>query len=171
MSLTREYLESLDIETEKVESILSAYAESEIQKNVDFDHKLEEKNSEIERIKSEFARKEAAVKRRSVLSENLKNLGYSEAATRIIVNRSDFAERLEIAENGAPINMEEVVSEIQADADFSGFTPRFEENFTHTPSAPPANSGSEWTKEKIMAVKNTAERQRLISENHKIFGI
>lgn len=159
MSLTREYLESLDIESEKIESILSAHAELEIQKN-----------DEISRIKADFAKKETDAKRRAVLSENLKSLGYSDSATRIIVNRSDFAERLEIAENGSPVNMEAVISEIQADADFAGFTPKFEENFTHTPSAPPANSSVGWTKEKIMAVKNTAERQKLIAENHKIFG-
>lgn len=171
MSFTREYLESLDIETEKIESILSAYAESEIQKNVEFDHKLLEKDSEIEKIKSEFAKKENDAKRRAVLSENLKTLGYSDSATRIIVNRSDFAERLEIAENGTPTNINEVISEIQADTDFCDFTPKFEEKFTHTPSTPPANFSVKWTKEKIMAVKNTAERHKLIAENPKVFGI
>lgn len=160
MSLTREYLTSLDIETEKIESILSAYAEE-----------VSLKNSEIEKIKSDFAKKETDAKRRAVLSENLMSLGYSETATRLIVNRSDFAERLEIAENGTPTNMDEVISAIQTDADFCGFTPKIEENFTHTPSAPPANSSGGWTKDKIMAIKNTAERQRLIAENPRIFGI
>lgn len=160
MSFTREYLETLDIGEEKVEAILSAYNEAEIQKN-----------AEIEEIKSEFAKKEADAKRRALLAESLKNLGYSDTSTRIIVNRSDFAERLEIAENGTPTNMKEVIAEIQADADFSGFTPKFEESFTHKPSAPPANSSPVWTKEKIMAVKNTAERQKLIGENPQVFGI
>ena len=167
MSLTREYLESLDIEEEKIDSIISAYNEWEAESN----NRLSEKDIEIERIKSEFAKKETDEKKRSVLSEKLKKLGYSETATRIIVNRSDFAERLEIAENGTPANMDAVVEAIQADADFGGFTPKFEEKFTHTPSAPPANLSGGWTREKILSVKNTAERQRLIAENREIFGI
>lgn len=167
MSLTREYLESLDIEGEKIDSIISAYNEGE----AEWDNKLAEKDIEIERVKSEFAKKETDAKRREFLGEKLKGLGYSNSATRLILNRSDFAERLEIAENGTPANMDEVISAIQADADFCGFTPKFEEKFTHTPSAPPANSSGGWTREKILSVKNTAERQRLIAENREIFGI
>lgn len=158
MSLTREYLQSLDIEEEKIDSIISAYSEAE----AEFSRKIEAQQAE-------FAEKELTATKRTKLCENLKIMGYSDASARLIANRSDFAERLEIAENGTPTNLNEVVSAIQADADFGGFTPKIE-NFTHTPSAPPANSGG-WTKEKILAVKNTAERQRLIAENPKIFGI
>lgn len=170
MSLTREYLESLDIEEEKINSIISAYSESQAEKTAELRQKLESKETEIEEIKQSFAKKEADAHRRVVLLENLKKSGYSESSAKLIVNRSDFAERLEIAENGEPANIDDVISEIQADADFSGFTPKIED-FVHKPSAPPSNSNAGWTKEKIMAVKNTAERQGLIAKNPRIFGI
>lgn len=170
MSFTREYLESLDIEKEKIESIITAYSESEAEKTAEFRQKLDSKEKEIEEIKSGFAKKEADAHRRAVLLENLKKSGYSDASANLIVNRSDFAERLEIAENGTPVNLDAVISEIQADADFSGFTPKIED-FVHKPSAPPANANSGWTKEKIMSVRNTAERQALIAKNPRIFGL
>jgi len=41
------------------------------------------------------------------------------------------------------------------------------------PSNPPGNNGksNSMTKEKIMSIKNTAERQKAISENPELFGL
>ncbi|MDE6835295.1 MAG: hypothetical protein K2J39_13780, partial [Ruminococcus sp.] len=89
---------------------------------------------------------------------------------RLIANKSDFADLLATSEDGSPTNIDEVISAIQADDDFSCFTPKIE-NLSHIPANPPSNSGGGWTKEKIMAVRNTAERQALIAENRRIFGI
>lgn len=38
-------------------------------------------------------------------------------------------------------------------------------------STPPANTGGKKTKEEILAIKDTAERQKAMAENHELFGI
>ncbi|MDE6671468.1 MAG: hypothetical protein K2K16_04650 [Ruminococcus sp.] len=165
MSVTREYLVSLDIEEDKITAILDEL-QNDIEKTAELSQKLAVREREIEEMKSQAD----FVHRRNLLTENLEKSGYSASSARLIANKSDFASRLMTDDDGTPTNMEEVISAIQADADFSYFTPKIE-SLSHTPATPPANSGGGWTKEKIMSIKNTAERQALIAENPRIFGI
>lgn len=144
---------------------------SEFEKD-DFKSKYESKVQELETLKSEYTAKETAVKKKNTLSAQLKSLGYSDTATRLIVNRSDFADKIEIGEDGKATNIDSVITEIQSDSDFSGFTPKKEDS-AHIPSNPPANTGGTggMTKEKIMEIRNTAERQKAIAENPELFGL
>lgn len=140
--------------------------------NDDFKSKYDSKVQELETLKSEYVAKETVAKKKNTLSAQLKSLGYSDSATRLIVNRSDFADKIEIGDDGKATNIDSVITEIQSDSDFSGFTPQKTES-NHIPSNPPANSGSAngLTKEKIMSIKNTAERQKAIAENPELFGL
>lgn len=165
MPLTREYLVSLDIEEDKISAILDEL-QVDTEKTAELSQKLAVREKEIEEMKS----KADTIRRRTLLTENLEKSGYSASAARLIANKSDFADLLLTGDDGTPTNVNEVISAIQADADFSYFTPKIE-NLSHTPATPPANSGGGWTKDKIMAIKNTAERQALIAENPRIFGI
>ena len=165
MPVTKEYLLSLDIDEDKITAILDELGEDD-KKTAELSEKLALKEKEIEAMKTQAD----AQHRRNVLTENLRKSGYSDSASRLIANRSDFADRLTTDSDGTPTNIDEVISAIQADEDFGCFTPKIE-NFSHTPATPPTNSGEGWTKEKIMSIRNTAERQALIAENPRFFGI
>ncbi|MCM1315134.1 MAG: hypothetical protein NC205_01015 [Prevotella sp.] len=165
MSVTREYLMSLDIEENKISAILDEL-HADTEKTAELSQKLAIREKEIEEMKSQSD----TIRRRTLLAENLEKSGYSASAARLIANKSDFASQLMTGDDGSPTNVDEVISAIQADADFSYFTPKIE-NLSHSPATPPSNSGGGWTKDKIMAIKNTAERQALIAENPRIFGI
>ncbi|RPJ78365.1 MAG: hypothetical protein EHM20_04090 [Alphaproteobacteria bacterium] len=65
----------------------------------DFKSKYDSKVQELENLKSDYAAKESATNRKNVLSKKLKNLGYSDSATSIIVNRSDFPDKIQLDEN------------------------------------------------------------------------
>ncbi len=138
----------------------------------DFKSKYDSKVQELENLKSDYAAKESATNRKNVLSKKLKNLGYSDSATSIIVNRSDFPDKIQLDENGNATNIDDVITGIQNESDFAGFTPH-KDNSAHMPSNPPGNNGksNSMTKEKIMSIKNTAERQKAISENPELFGL
>ncbi|MDE6034565.1 MAG: hypothetical protein K2G36_01465 [Ruminococcus sp.] len=165
MPLTKEYLVSLNIEEDKITAILDEL-QNEVEKTAELSQKLAIKEKEIEEMKTQAD----AQYRRHLLKENLRKSGYSDSASRLIANKSDFANRLMTDSDGKPTNINDVISAIQADADFGCFTPKIE-NLSHSPATPPTNTGEGWTKEKIMSVKNTAERQALIAENPRIFGI
>ena len=79
---------------------------------------------------------------------------------------------VQFGDDGKPANLGEILKTIQTDERYSGFVPKISEK-SHTPANPPANTGGEkkMTKEEIMAITNTAERQQKIAENPTLFGM
>lgn len=133
--------------------------------------KFETVTAELEMLKSETAAKETAATKQAALKEKLKEAGYSERAMNLII-RNGFAKDVELGEDGKPTNLETVISSIQADSDFSGFTPEVKET-KHTPANPPANAGSkkQITWEDIDKIKDSGERQKAMAENAESLGI
>lgn len=137
----------------------------------DYKGKYESATQELEKLKADTAAKETTTAKQTALKGKLKEAGYSDRAMSLII-RNGFADSVEIDENGQAKNLDDVIKSIQSDNDFSGFTPEIKET-KHTPANPPANAGGTKpiTKEEIMAIKNTAERQQKIAENPELFGI
>lgn len=137
----------------------------------DYKGKYESATQELEKLKADTAAKETATAKQTALKGKLKEAGYSDRAMSLII-RNGFADSVEIDENGQAKNLDDVIKSIQSDNDFSGFTPEIKET-KHTPANPPANAGGgkAITKEEIMAITNTAERQQKIAENPELFGI
>lgn len=159
-------------ELDKVKKDLqTANATIEAASKDDYKGKYEAANNELELLKKEAAAKELATAKKTALTEQLKKTGYSERATRLIL-RNGFADDVEIDDSGKATNLDSVISTIQADSDFSGFTPKVTDN-NHEPATPPQNTGGKKaiTKDEIMAIRNTAERQQKIAENPELFGI
>lgn len=138
----------------------------------DYKGKYENATAELEKLKTEYATKETVASKKSRLTEQLKAAGYSETATRLIVNRSDYASKIELDKDGKATNLDAVIKDIQADSDFSGFTPEIKET-KHTPSNPPANTGGKksmsW--DEIDKITNTEERQAAMAQNMDALGI
>ena len=132
----------------------------------DYKGKYEKANADLEKLKNDYATKETVANQKSKLKEGLKAAGYSDASQRLIVNRSDYASKIEFDKDGNATNLDAIIKDIQADGDFSGFTPKVETE-KHTPANPPANSGGKKTMtwDDIDKIKDIGERQAAIAAN------
>lgn len=133
--------------------------------------KYDTATADLDKIKAENAERETDEKCRKALADFLHEQKYSDFAVKNIT-RNGFHKSVQFGEDGKPTNLDEILKTIQADEGFSGFTPKTTEK-SHTPATPPANTGGEkkMTKEEIMAITNTAERQQKIAENPTLFGM
>ena len=137
----------------------------------DYKGKFEAVTAELELLKADNVAKETANAKRSVLSEQLKKAGYSDNATSLIL-RNGFANDIELDEAGKATNIDKVIESIQADKDFSGFTPKVESTSVKLEN-PPANAGGKkaMTWEDIDKITDTKERQKAMAENMEALGI
>lgn len=133
--------------------------------------KWESVTQELEQLKADTAAKETATAKQTALKSKLKEAGYSDRATSLII-RNGFADSVEFDENNKAKNLDEIIKTIQSDNDFSGFTPEIKET-KHTPANPPANTGGKksmsW--DDIDKIKDTGERQKAIAANMDALGI
>lgn len=138
----------------------------------DYKGKYENVTAELEKLKNETAAKETATAKKTALKDKLKEAGYSDRAMNLII-RNGFADDIELGEDGKAKNLDDVIKNIQSDADFSGFTPEIKET-KHTPANPPANAGGgkkPLTWEDIDKIKDIGERQQAMAENMDSLGI
>lgn len=144
----------------------------ETAKKDDFKGKYEAATAELEMIKSENAAKQTATIKQSALKDELKKANYTDNAISLII-RNGFANDVEIGEDGKATNLETVIKAIQADSDFSGFTPKTT-NTSVKLETPPANVGGAkkaLTWEDIDKITNTEERQNAIAANMESLGL
>lgn len=134
--------------------------------------KYDTASADLEKIKTENAERETTEKSKKALADYLKEQKYSASAIRLITNKGGFHKSIEFDDEGKAKNLGDILQSIQADEDFSGFTPK-ETKTDHVPATPPANAGGKksMTKADIMAIKDDAERQQAIKDNLSEFGI
>lgn len=127
----------------------------------------EKVEKEFNDFKTETKAKEAKANKQSAYRALLKEIGVTEKRLDAVMKVTDF-DGFELDENGALKNADELKKNAKTEwADFIGTKL---EKGAETPKPPENNGGSDMTKEQIMAVKDRNERQRLISENHSLFG-
>lgn len=162
---TGEKLKNLEAELSKTkESLKTAEDKIKEYETDDYKSKYTSVSEEFEKFKADTAAKETAAKSKTALREYLTGKGYSDTAANLIVNRSDFYKKVEFDDKGKAKNFSDILKEIQAESDFSGFTPKTEEKI-HVPENPPANNGGGYkSKKEIMEIKDPAERQAAIKE-------
>lgn len=136
----------------------------------DYKGKYESEKAAREKLESDIANKEANAKKDNALKALLKDKKYSDEAAKLIVRKGGYTDKIELDENGGVKNADSILGDVQND--FSMFTPKIS-NQVVNPAAPPANSGGakKPTKEEIMNIKNTEERQRAMAQNMELFGI
>ncbi len=134
--------------------------------------KYDTATADLEKIKTANAERESSERSKKALGDYLKENKYSKSAVQLICNKSDFHKSVKFDDEGKPTNLDEVMASIQADEDFSGFTPKVTAA-THTPDTPPANTGGKqaMSKADILAIKDDSERQAAIKANLEVFGI
>lgn len=196
MALTRKMLKAMGIEDEKVEQIIEAHTETvtalkderdafkadaeklpAVQKELDelkatdkedtYKVKYEALKEEFDSFKEEQSEKELRVKKEQAYKVLLQEAGVSEKRVDAVLKVSDI-DSLEFNEDGSVKDADNLKKGIETE--WEDFIVRKETQGTQTPT-PPQGSGKVYkTKEEIMSIKDTRERQQAISENHELFG-
>lgn len=200
MALTRKFLAALGIDNDKVDEIIQAHTDTvnglkdeiekykaDAEKLPAVEKELKELNDEkaqyegknpykvkYEALKEEYAdykkgvdEKESKAKKDSAYKALLKEAGVSEKRIDAVLKVSDV-DGLEFDDEGKVKNSADLVKAIREE--WSDFIVSEGKDGAKTPT-PPAGSGKTYkTKEEIYAIKDTAERQKAISDNHELFG-
>ena len=200
MALTRKFLTALGIEDAKVDEIISAHAETvdalkeqrdaykddaeklsavtkerdKLKKELeakssgdDFKEKYESLKAEYETYKTEQDNKSKAAKREKAYRELLKDAGVSEKRIDAVIKVSDLS-TIEFDNDGNIKDSEKLTDSIKEEwADFIVST---DVKGIDT-AKPPKNTGGKMTKDEIMKIADTTERQKAMAENHELFGI
>ena len=197
MSLTRRALKAMGIDEEKIDEIISMHSETvdglkadvakykadaealpEVQKQLEkaqadleagkkdsWKVKYEAIKEEFEGYKTEQTKKESHAAKEKAYRALLQEAGVSEKRLESVLKVSDV-DSVELDEKGAIKGADKLAESIKSEwADFITTT----ETRGANTSNPPANRGVTPTKEQIMGIKNTAERQRAIAQNLNLF--
>lgn len=199
MALTRRFLASKGIEADVIDEIITAHTETtsalkdkleeaekykakaekydEVSKELN-DLKAEvAKNSDkdYEALKKEFDDYKADVENKAVRSKKedaykaiLKDIGVSEKHFAKILKYSDV-DSLEFDDDGKVKNSKEIMKSLKEE--WSDHIEVKNQSGSTTPNPPANNGGKGMSKEDIMKIKDTAERQKAMLENPEVFGI
>ncbi len=121
----------------------------------------------VSELKDAQNAKEARSKKEAAFTALLKESKVGEKHIKLILKATDI-DSMELAEDGKSLkNAEGLTKSIQSDyADYIAVEGQKGAAFDQ----PPARGGAKMTKEQIMAIADTATRQKAIAENSKLFG-
>lgn len=199
MALTRKALATMGIEEDKIDQIIEmhtgvttelkteldkAKADAEklpnVQKELDDLKATVEKNGEdaykvkyealkedFEQYKSEQAQKEIHAKKESVYRNLLQEVGISDKRINAVLKVSDV-DAIELDDEGKVVGADTLKQSIGEEwADFIVTT----ETVGAKTATPPTGNGKVYkSKDEIMAIRDTKERQQAIADNHDLFG-
>lgn len=160
------YTAKLDeIETLKTEK---QTAEDELSAAKKWEDKYTKEHDAFEKYKSENEAKAALEDLKSAYRRDvLKPAGIADKYHESVIRATDFSNK-KLGNDGKLENADVLITEAEREwADFKMTT----STKGATVETPPANNGkAKRTKEEIMAIKDDAERQKAIAENHELFN-
>lgn len=199
MSLTRKFLSAFGIEEDKVDEIIKAHTETvdalkeqrdaykadaeklpAVQKELDdmkaaaekgdkdpYKVKYEALKEDFDKFKADQKEKETHAKKESAYRALLEEAGISEKRIGAVLKVSDV-DAVEFAEDGTVKDADSLKASIKKE--WEDFIVK-KDTQGATTATPPAGSGKVYkSKDEIMAIKDTKERQNAIAENHEMFG-
>ena len=199
MALTRKMLKAMGIEDEKIDQIIEAHTETvdalkadrdsfkeeadklpSVQKQLDelkaaaeksdkdpFKVKYEAIKEEFEAFKQDIEAKETNAKKEAAYRALLKEVGVSDKRIDAVMKVTDL-KGTKLTEEGKFEGEAELKDGIKEE--WADFIVTAGQKGAET-ATPPASSGRTFkTKDEILAIKDTAERQKAIAENHEMFG-
>lgn len=123
--------------------------------------------AEFDKYKQEQENKATKAKKEKAFRDVLKNIGVDDAFKDDICKIADI-DGIEFDDNGKIKDAE--AYENAAKDKWKSFIVKTSSKGAET-STPPKNNGGKMTKEEIMKISDTQERQAKIAENHELFGI
>lgn len=199
MALTRKLLATMSIEEDKVDQIIEAHSDTvnalkeqiatykadaeklpAVQKELDelkaaaeksdkdaYKVKYEALKEDFDKYKEEVQEKETHAKKENAYRELLKEVGISEKRINAVLKVSDF-DSIELDGEGNAKDADKLKDGIKTEWDDFIVTTQSTGATTATP--PTGNGRIYKSKDEIMSIKDTTERQKAIAENHELFG-
>nr|DAG52056.1 MAG TPA: minor structural protein [Caudoviricetes sp.] len=196
MALTRKLLKGMGLTDEQVDTIIEAHGDTVdglkndiqrykadadklpgIQKELDdlkkdngddFKARYEKEHKEFQDYKDGIAKKEAAAAKEKAARAYFESKGIPAKSMGLVIRGAKGEiESLEL--DGEKIKDASALDSL-LDGDYKGLIGKVKESGTNTQN-PPETSGSKMTKEQIMAIKDTAQRQKAMYDNAELFGI
>lgn len=199
MSLTRKWLSALGIEADKIDEIIKAHAETvdglkeeigkyksdseklaevtkerdqlkEVVKNdktEELQKQYDELKTEYESYKSDVQTKEVKANRSSAYKTLLKNAGISDKRIDSVLRVTDLS-KIEFDDDNKIVDADKVTESIKEE--WADFIVSEGKKGANTANPPASIGGGVKTKDEIMAIADTEERQKAIAENHELFG-
>lgn len=197
MALTRKMLKAMGIDDEKIDQIIEAHTETvdalkderdkfredaeklpDVQKKLDaalkansgdesFESKYNKLNEDFEKYKSEVSAKETRSAKEKAYRELLNEISVLGQSIDNIMKVTNL-DNIKLDKDGNIVDRETVKKSAQSE--WAGFiTTNGEKNAA--PETPPTNGGkTPMTRDDIMKIKDTSERQAAIAENLDLFG-
>ena len=197
MALTRKMLKAMSVEDEKIDQIIEAHTETvealkkerdgykedadklttveaELDKLKkehgdpdDWKEKYEKEHKDFEDYKANVTEKETKAAKKEAYTALLKEAGVSDKRIGAVLKVSDI-DALKLDKEGKLVDADKLTEAIKTEwADFIVTT---HEKGANT-AKPPAGGKTGMTKEEILAIKDTHERQQAMAENHELFGL
>lgn len=196
MAFTRKFLSSLGIDDDKVDTIITAHTEvtdalkeerdkykadaeklPDVRKQLDealkkgddaYKEKYEKEHKEFEDYKKAQDAEAEQRRKKSAYKEILKEAGIQDKRIDAVLKISgDIINKLELDEDGKAKDADEL-RKAAAD-EWNAFIVKEQTHGTNTQPHEGA-TGSGMSKSDIRNIKDTAERQKAIAENHELFG-
>lgn len=196
MALTRKLLKGMGLTEEQIDSIIDAHTDSleglqskvksleadaaqvkDLKKQLedmkggkDWKAEHDKVKKELDDYRAEQQGKELSAKKRAAYKALLEkgNIDPKRIETVLKADR-DKIEALELDDKGEAKDADKLTEAIKAD--WSDFVTTTVRKGVNNAKPPKSEGGSAMTKEEIMAIKDTAQRQAAIAENHELFGI
>lgn len=194
MALTRKMLKAMGIEEEIIDQIIDAHSETVDALKADRDslkekaEKLDKVQSELndlkqatknsgdyDKLKKEFddyktevQQRETLAAKKSALTKLAKDAGLSEAGIAKAIKYADW-NTVELDDNGDAKDAKALIKSLREE--WSEHIVKTEAKGAETATPPTSTGKGKMTKEEIFAIKDMAERQKAIAENHELFGI
>lgn len=200
MAFTRKFLAALGIEQEKIDEIINAHTEvtdalkAERDKYKSDAEKLPGVQGELDDLKSKAAKdggenpfekkyndlkkeyddykkgvteKETKASKTAAFRALLKEAGISEKRLDAIIKVSDV-DSIKLDKDGNIEGKDDLLKNVKAE--WSEFISTTSTAGAQTATPPASAGGARKTKAEIIAIKDAAERQKAIAENHDLFG-
>ena len=200
MALTRKFLSAMGIDEEKIEEIITAHtdvtnalkeerdkyketaeqydavkkelnalkkeAESADEKNP-WKVKYDALKEEFDGYKTDIEAKQTTANKTKALKALLKEIGVSDKRIDAVVRVTDISS-INLDSDGKLANEDELKTSLKAE--WSDFIPTTSEQGANVSNPPSTSKSGGKTKEEIMKIKDTAERQAEIAKNLEAFG-
>ena len=195
MALTRKYLSALGIEAEKIDEIISAHTETvdglkdeiakykgdaeklpAVQKELDEEKdgkdpwkvKYEALKEEHDSYVADVTAKETKATKSAAYRALLKEAGISDKRIESVLRVSDV-DSIELDKDGKIKDASKLADSIKTE--WADFIQSSDSKGANVSNPPDNNGGKKYaSKKEIMDIKDTAERQKAIRENHDLFG-
>lgn len=193
MALTRSMLKSMGLSDEQISAIIEAHSDTveglkaerdkakadaaelpDVKKELeslkgegDYKAKYEAERKAFADYKAEIANKETLGKIQDAYRKLLTDNKVGEKHIDSIMRVTDFS-KMHVKEDGTLSDVDKLTETIKND--WSGFITATETKGAKVETPPTGATGTPRTKDEILAIKDTSERQKAIAENHELFG-